>query len=107
MQFDARTTETIIAGMTKGEVAALIIGVIVCMGVVIMVLGYIMRLNLKPLENVPNDLIELKTKVKSGEELARMIDNRVLRHELECPFRAIPIHATRKINRPESGKGEL
>lgn len=102
MRLDTQTTETIITGMTKGEVAALIIGVIVCMGVIILVLGYVMRLNLKPLEGVPNDLIELKTKVKSGEELARMIDNRVLRHELECPLRAVPIRHT---NRPESGKG--
>jgi len=91
MNLDQQTTETIITGMTKGEVAALIIGVIVCMGIIIMVLGYIMRLNLEPLKTVPKDLIELKTKVKSGEELARMIDNRVLRHELECPLRCSKI----------------
>lgn len=87
MTIDTKTTETIITGMTKGEIAAVIVGVIIAMGVLILVLGYIMRLNLKPLSNVPNDLIELKTKVKSGEELDRMIIVRVQEHELKCPFR--------------------
>jgi hypothetical protein len=77
-------TETIVTGMTKGELAAVICATIIIIGTAIAILSYVMNLHLKPLKNVPNQLTELNSKVKSGNELNLMMDNKILYHEKNC-----------------------
>jgi hypothetical protein len=86
---DQKITETIITGMTKGELAAVICITVVIIGVAIWVLGYVMQLHLKPLKDVPKQLSEIKSSLKSGTELNLMIKTQVQDHELHCPARAM------------------
>ena len=80
-------TETIITGMTKGELVAVILGTLMILGLGIAILGYLMQLHLKPLKDVPNQLSEIKSKIKTGSELNLMIQNQIQNHELNCPVR--------------------
>jgi cell division protein FtsL len=79
--------ETVVTGMTKGELAAVICIVVVTIAAAIAILSYIMSLHLKPLQKVPDQLSQLNGKVKSGSELNLMIENKIQEHELNCPNR--------------------
>lgn len=46
-----------------------------------------MKESLKPLQRVPEQLDELNLKVKSGEDLNRMIEVKLQDHALNCPGR--------------------
>ncbi len=80
-------TETIITGMTKSELAAVIFITLAIIGLAISILSYVMQLHLKPLKEVPNQLCEIKSKIKSENELNLMINNKIQQHELNCPNR--------------------
>ena len=69
------------------ELAAVIGIVLIAYSALIAALSYIMKLHLKPLCEVPKQLADLQQKVKSGDDLSRMIDVKIQYHELNCPVR--------------------
>ena len=86
-KMEQKVIDTVITGMTKGELAAVIGIVLIAYSTLIAALSYIMKLHLKPLQEVPKQLTDLQQKVKSGEDLNRMIDVKIQYHELSCPVR--------------------
>ena len=63
--------------------------VVFAYGTMIGCLGYIIKLHLKPLQGIPEELRRLIAKVKSEEELQRMIREQILNHEVNCPLREL------------------
>ncbi len=81
---DSQVAEAIITGMTKGELAAVVCATITIFSLMIGALSYIMHLHLKPLKEIPGQLSDLNSKVKSGDELNLMMDNKILQHQVSC-----------------------
>lgn len=87
---ESQVVEKVITGMTKVDLAAVIFFTAGTIAALVLIFGYIMKLNLRVFQNMPADLTELNKKVKSGDELDRMIRDQVQYHELNCPLRAVP-----------------
>lgn len=75
-------------GMTKNEAVAMVVMTLFGIACMIVILSYVIRLHLKPLQEVPKQLTDLNARVKSGEDLNRMIDVKVQEHALNCPGRS-------------------
>ena len=84
---EPQVVEKVITGMTKVDLAAVIFFTAGTIAALVLIFGYIMKLNLKVFQDMPEKLDKLNAKVKSGEELGRMIREQVQKHELTCPLR--------------------
>jgi hypothetical protein len=51
------------------------------------VICWILKIYLTPLKNIPEQILEIKTKIKGEGELDRMIRIRIQEHELNCTYR--------------------
>ena len=74
------------------NIAIFAVCMIICMAVVLYILNYIMQLKLKPvskidekLDVIQNQYTNIMSKIKSGEDLERMIKFAVMEHERDCP----------------------
>jgi len=84
---DIQYTTEFITGMTKGELVFVVFGTIAILVTLIGGISWFIRLMLKPLANVPNQLAEIQGKLKSEADLNRMITIKIQEHELNCPNR--------------------
>lgn len=84
---DPVVTETVITGMTKGELAAVVSLVVIGLGVLIGVLSYILNLHLKPLKDLPGEIKTLSGRVMGKDQLDMMMDNKILECQKNCPLR--------------------
>jgi len=87
------TVKHIANSMNLRDMGIFLSCIMFCMAVVFWILNYVMQEKLKPvlavdgkLDAIQNQQATIMTKIKSSEELERMIKIEVMEHELRCPI---------------------